>query len=159
MSVIVVVAVTSGFFIISHFSSAEQNGAIDEYETISATDLETDIAEKEALVVDEEDLVVSGFTDVQPVSLRLPELVPNLYFRVAETVSDTNPEWGAAADLVAVMIRPMSDAAWVYNQGQVETIDYAGRTQLRFSLPGYYIVVTGPDFAKVTSLAQWLGTK
>lgn len=112
------------------------------------------------LTVTVNDVTSAGFhnvTEMAPSGARY--LRPVLYFKVQESVAATHPEWGDAADLLAVLIRPMPDVNWQYNSGQPQTIDYSGRTKVRASRPGYYIVVTGPDSAKVAALAQWLKAK
>ena len=112
------------------------------------------------LTVSAADLAAAGFTS--PVTEEPTEnayLPPVRYFRVAENVTLTNPEWGTAADLVAVLIRPMSDPDWRYNNGETEFHEYSGRFQARASRSGYYIAVTGPDREKVGRLATLLLNK
>jgi hypothetical protein len=106
------------------------------------------------------DLRSVGFT--QPSVVLATEtafLPPVSYFRVKETVAAEHPEWGSAADLVAVSIQRVSDGAWQYNGGQPQIVDVSGRTQVRLSRTGWYIVVTGPDANKVVALGNLLKTK
>lgn len=106
------------------------------------------------------DLKNVGFT--QPVAVLATEtafLPPVSYFRVKESIAAGHPEWGGAADLVAVSVERVADGAWQYNGGQAQIVDVSGRTQVRLSRTGWYIVVTGPDANKVVALANFLKTK
>ncbi|MBP9748597.1 hypothetical protein KBD18_00165 [Patescibacteria group bacterium] len=106
------------------------------------------------------DLKNVGFT--QPVVVLATEIAflpPVSYFRVKETIATGHPEWGSAADLVAVSVQRVTDGAWQYNGGQAQIVDVSGRTQVRLSRTGWYIVVTGPDANKVVALGNLLKTK
>ena len=82
---------------------------------------------------------------------------PVFYFRTKEAVAEENgAAWMDAASLVSVLIRPMADNTWVYNQGNVEVVEFNGRYQVRLSSPGYYIVVTASDKDKAVTLAHTL---
>lgn len=105
-------------------------------------------------------LTSAGYHEVTAVAPAVGRFEPPVqYFHVQESVTAAHPEWGDSANVVAVLVRPMTDTAWQYNNGQPQTVDYAGRTQVRLSRPGYYIVVTGPETDKVTALAEWLKAK
>ena len=106
------------------------------------------------------DLRNVGFT--QPVVVLATEtafLPPVSYFRVKETITPGHPEWGSVGDLVAVSMQRVADGAWQYNGGQPQIVDVSGRTQVRLSRTGWYIVVTGPDANKVVALGNLLKTK
>ena len=76
-------------------------------------------------------------------------------YRLARTVTGKNgTDWGDSANLVSVLVRPMDDNNWSYNNGQIEVQDLSGRAQARISSPGFYIVVTGPDKDRVATLAR-----
>lgn len=117
----------------------------------------TTAAPASTLKVTSDDLSRAGFTGITPVAPTSSSyLAPNTYFRVTETVASSHPEWGGAGNLVAVLIIPMP-GSWTYGAAKVS--DISGRTQVRTSRSGYYIVVTGPDKTMVQSLAQILTTK
>ncbi len=101
-------------------------------------------------------VAAAGFTGVTKQATQGNAFLPPVfYFRVKEAVVGPNgAAWGSAANLVAVLVRPKYDRNWSYNNGQMEIIDYAGRTQARISSTDYYIVVTGPDRDKVLRLAN-----
>lgn len=107
-----------------------------------------------AITADE--LKSAGFTGVvaqKPLAERYHP--PVYYFHVKETATGADGQaWGDVANLVAVLVRPMSDKNWVYNNGNMEIRDLTSRNQARVSSPGYYIVVTGPDKTKVMTLAH-----
>lgn len=106
------------------------------------------------------DLSAAGFTNPTVQAPTVTGFLPPVkYFTVKETVAAQHPEWGTAANLVAVTIQTESDPNWLYNGGQLQIIDLFGRTQARVSRPGFYIVVTGPDANKVVALANALKTK
>lgn len=106
------------------------------------------------------DLAAAGFTGASAEPAKENAfLAPVSYFRVTESVSAAHPEWGSAANLLAVSIQAVADQNWLYNNGQMEVVDISGRTQARVSRPGYYIVVTGPDSNKVVALTKALKAK
>ncbi len=106
------------------------------------------------------DLTAAGFTDpVAVTSTATGFLPPVSYFRTKETVVSVHPEWGGAADLVAVSVTAIADRSWSYNGGQMQIVDLSGRTQARVSKPGVYVVVTGPDANKVAALANIVKAK
>lgn len=113
-----------------------------------------------SLSVSVSDLSAAGFTG--PAALSATQsayMSPVMYFTVKESVAAQHPEWGNAANIVAVTIEKQADSTWMYNGGQLQMIDLFGRTQARVSRPGYYIVVTGPEANKVVALANALKTK
>jgi len=122
---------------------------------------ETPATEKPTIAsISLDDVVAAGFSEVVAVpSTATSFLAPVAYFRTKETVVSAHPEWGGAANLLAVSLHKTSDPAWLYNGGQMEVVDIAGRTQARVSVPGSYIVVTGADANKVIALATRLKTK
>ncbi len=85
-------------------------------------------------------------------------LPPNYYFKVKETVASTHPEWGGAADLVAVLIFPMPyDPGFSLPEPSLK--DFSGRTQACVTGSGNYICVTGPLKDKVVALAGIIAAK
>jgi hypothetical protein len=109
--------------------------------------------------VSDTDLKTAGFTAVKNQAVAGSEFqLPVKYFRVGETVIKTHPEWGDTANLVSVFIMTRHDS-WLYQDGNIETINFAGRTQVRVAKTGYYIVVTGPDQKKVSVLVDILINK
>lgn len=72
---------------------------------------------------------------------------PNLYFQV-----DTK-------GYLTVLVEPITDPSWSYNNGQMQTLNMSDQIQARVSRPGYYIVVTGSDQTRVVALANLLEKK
>lgn len=110
-----------------------------------------------------EDLLEAGFTE--PVAVRpgasLYQL-PTYYFRVKERSAET--AWGEApndaADLVAVLARPLEEADTAgLNVGKITYQESFGRYQARTYRNGRYMVVTGPDGDKVANLIKLLEKK
>lgn len=105
-----------------------------------------------------EDLINAGYNNVRIQEQTGTRFQPPVhYFRVSETTN--NPEWGEAANLVAVHIKIITDYNWLYNNGQPEWREISGKPQLRLSWPGYYLVITGPDQTKVAALAEIIKNK
>lgn len=97
----------------------------------------------------------AGFTDAAEKSVPTKDnIFPNFYFTVKERVSGENDQqWGAASNLVAVFYRPLP----LGHGNEINTIgyrEYAGRTQAYIYQTNFYLVVTGPDKEKVTSLLK-----
>jgi hypothetical protein len=113
-------------------------------------------AQAPILSVTTDELTTAGFTNVaaQPAANGAFAL-PNHYFRVNETVP-ASFGWGSGSNLVTVLVTPKANQNWVYNNGQMQTIDLAGKTQVRFTTANYYVVVTGPVSGAVVSLAEEL---
>ena len=104
-----------------------------------------------------EDLAAAGFTNPTPQPPSGNAFLPPVsYFRVKESVATAHPEWGTAANVVAVSIMPIADQQWAYNNGQLQTVDLAGRVQARVSRPGLYIVATGSSASPVVALLKQL---
>lgn len=107
------------------------------------------------------DLSAAGFTD--PVALA-PQgtrfLPPTYYFRVKEKATANQAEWGDAADLVAVLVKPLKavDMSAV-PVGRIDYFDLEGRYLARTFRNGRYMVVIGPDGEKVAELAKLLEKK
>lgn len=98
-------------------------------------------------------LSAAGFTNptvIQPTADKF--LPPVFYFQVKESAG------AEAQNVVAILVKPMADKSWTYNNGQMETLDMGGKPQARIGGGGYYIVVTGPDKNKTINLAQRLKT-
>ena len=95
------------------------------------------------------DLGYSSAVQIQP--LKDSFLAPVFYFKVKEKVANKKIE---DEDTLAILVRPMTDKNWVYNNGDMQVLNYNGRTQARVSSSGYYIVVTGLNKQKVTTLAN-----
>ena len=110
-----------------------------------------------AITVDQ--LVAAGFTGITPQhAVGSSFLAPNAYFHVKETLTGPHAaQWGSTSNLVAVLVKQM-DGEWSpkMKSGEIETIDFTGRTHVRLNSDHYYISVTGPDKAKVTALARSL---
>lgn len=103
-----------------------------------------------------DELLSAGFTNVTELPAANGAFaLPNHYFRVGETVPDSFG-WGNGSNLVTVLITPKVNQNWVYNNGQMKTLDLAGKTQARFTTANYYVVVTGPESGMVVSLAEEL---
>ncbi len=101
-----------------------------------------------------DELKAAGFAEpvaIAPTKTRF--LPPVYYFRVKNIPAGaTGDVWGDAKSLVSVQIRPMTDKKWVYNNGDIQLVDLAGRFQARVASPGHYLVVTGPDKDKTVTL-------
>lgn len=99
----------------------------------------------------------AGFTGVQTVNTGTNRFqLPTYYFTAKETIITGRDAWGDAANLIAVLIQPVEDQKWVFNQGDIQTTELSGRFQAAVSSPGYFISVTGPDKNKVITLAHTL---
>lgn len=102
------------------------------------------------------ELMSAGFTGVKQL---LPTAVqyypPQYYFSVDQHVAGSLG-WGAASNVITVLVLPTTDKNWVYNNGQMEIKDESGRTQINLTTSGYYISIDGPDKDKETSLANEL---
>lgn len=99
----------------------------------------------------------AGFSMVQAVPEAGGRFKLPIFYFTTQTV--TTPElnaWGDAAGLVAVLIQPIKDQKWVFNQGDIQILELNGRFQANVSSPEYFISVTGPDKNKVTTLAHTL---
>lgn len=107
-------------------------------------------------IVTVDQLKAVGFTNVTAVTAGPSRyLAPNFYFRAKEAVTAENGQaWGDTANLVSILIRPMNDKTWVYNQNNIEVVEFNGRFQVRLSSLGYYIVVTASDKDKALTLAH-----
>ncbi len=102
------------------------------------------------------ELKAAGF--VEPVALAPTKtrfLPPVYYFRVKDIPANAaGAPWGDAQSVVSVLIRPMEDKKWAYNNGEVRLYDLGGRFEARVSSQGYYLVVTGPDKDKTVALLR-----
>jgi hypothetical protein len=98
-------------------------------------------------------LITAGFKNVEAMQATADKfLPPTYYFRVqAENI---NKSWGDIGNVVSIFIVDTTDNTWLYNKGETEVIDFAGRMQVRSSNPGQYIVVTGPDREKMVLLSH-----
>jgi hypothetical protein len=98
-------------------------------------------------------LITAGFKNVEAIQATADKfLPPTYYFRVqAENI---NKSWGDIGNVVSIFIVDTADKTWLYNKGETEVIDFAGRMQVRTSNPGQYIVVTGPDREKMVLLSH-----
>ncbi len=80
-------------------------------------------------------------------------LAPVYYFRVKDVpAKNTGDAWGDAKSLVSVLVRPVANKKWVYNNGDIQLRDLGGRFEARVSSPEHYIVVAGPNKDKVVTL-------
>ncbi len=102
------------------------------------------------------EIKAAGFiepTIVTPTTNRF--LAPVYYFRVKDMPANAAGDaWGDSKNLVSVLIRPIADKKWVYNNGDIQLIDHGGRYEARVSSPGYYLVVSGPDKDKTVTLVH-----
>jgi hypothetical protein len=53
-----------------------------------------------------------------------------------------------------VLVTPIPNEKWVFNQGDMLVTEVEGRFQASLSSPGYFISITGPDKNKVMTLAH-----
>jgi hypothetical protein len=98
-------------------------------------------------------LITAGFKNVESIPATADKyLPPTYYFRVQAENADKS--WGDTGNVVSIFIVDTTDNTWLYNKGETEVIDFAGRIQVRTSNPGQYIVVTGPDREKMVLLSH-----
>ncbi len=106
--------------------------------------------------VTEADLTAAGFTGVEAQAPSGSSFQPpTMYFRVKESVAATNPEWGDAANLVAALVFPMNYQT-SFSLSEPRVRDFAGRSDICMTKPGFYICVVGPDAGKGRALLDIL---
>lgn len=107
-----------------------------------------------------QDLTAAGFTVVKQENATTNRFAaPNLYFRVKEVSAGSEWKNDDSADVLAILILPVTDKTWAYNNGLLAKTDLNGRTQITFSRPGYYVSIVGPNENKVSALANILKNK
>ncbi len=99
----------------------------------------------------------AGFTNVKNDAtiesrINTGNYYPVYYFRVNETLSgEQGLSWGDSANLVEVFVREMP-IGYVFNGGQMQVSDLAGKTKATSSIANYYFEVIGPVHDNVVNL-------